>query len=227
MAGLLTASPPVKGPPSGENRKACHDRHHQPEPVLVFGERHAPNVHAENPRDYIDRQRQHGDQRQREERAVALLVHPRGDLFLQQLDAFDQTRQIAQHQRKFLGGVAQILKVERLQPAWRPRQQPENRSRFRREQTLQPDQHTSRRTEFRAGGGGAHRKKTVLYCVDINTRAPDDLYQQIGLVTQQMNEQLSGGQEDLAVAYRFPQRIDGAQWFQPRRDEQFFARVDP
>ena len=42
------------------------------------------------------------DQRQREQRAVVLLLQARRDLFLQQPDALDQARHVAQHDGEFL-----------------------------------------------------------------------------------------------------------------------------
>ena len=103
--------------------------------MVIAGQRD-PHVHAEETGDDIDRQRQHGDHRQRIERAVILLHQLGAQLLLQQPDAFGQAGEIVQYHGELFGKLPQILYHLAAQPGRRPVQQAKQRGRLRRQQAL-------------------------------------------------------------------------------------------
>ena len=137
----------------GEDR---HQRADDPEAATVLRQRDAAHAHAEQAGHDVDGQGQHRDQRQGEQRAVVLFLQARRDLFLQQPDALDRARHVAQHDGEFFRRLPQLLHVARLQPGRRTCQQAEHRARLGA--SVRCNRTSTRRVAARSTCAGPHAR---------------------------------------------------------------------
>lgn len=77
---------------AGAGSKCQHDAGSDPESVRMLGKRNAADIHAEQARDDIDRQREYRDDGQHEQAAAGFLVDEGRDLLLQEFDTLLQRR---------------------------------------------------------------------------------------------------------------------------------------
>lgn len=115
----------AQGEPAGKHRKGDDDADDDIEAVSLLRQWNSANVHAQEPGDDIDRQRQNGDHSQGEQAAAGLLAHLRRHFLLQQLDALLQLGKVADDERELLGGLAQVFQCWRCDPGWWLAQQAE------------------------------------------------------------------------------------------------------
>jgi hypothetical protein len=143
---------------------------------------HSADVHPEQTRNDHHRQRQHRHRGQNEQRAIRLFVHMGGQLFLKQPYALDECDRVGHGRRQLLSRLAQVGHVVAAHPDWRTIQQPEERRRLGRQQTLQADEHSPQRTELRTMGRCAVDHQIVLDDVDLLCGIADDVHQHFRLV---------------------------------------------
>ncbi len=149
--------------------------------------------------------------------AVVVFVDVGGDLFLQCSRMRSCKRlHVVQDQRELLGRVAQLVDIGAGHPAGRPLEQAEQRSRFRRQQPLQPHQQAAQRAEVLAPVVVAAGELLVLDIVDARSQIAHDVGQDVGLRAQQVLQQLGAGTRRVASAHDRAQRIDRAQGLEVR-----------
>ena len=123
--------------------------------------------------------------------------------------------------------LPQLQGVLLLHPCRRAIEQPEQRRRLRRKQTLQPDQIPSKTAKAGALGLEATGEKVVFDAVDLRGRLAHDLAQHIGLVVQETHDHCEGGWKRFATVHSRAQSIQRAQRLAPDGDEPALIDAQP
>ena len=195
--------------------------------MRVVGQRNAADVHAQQAGGEVDRQCEHGDDGQHEEAAVGLLVDLRGHFFLQQLHPLLQRHHVAQHHGELFRRIAQVLHVQIGHPHRRVLEQAEQCRRLRQQQPLQAHQQPPHRAQARALVVQASGEQLVLHVIDLQRGPPHQVDQHVGLVPQQLRQQVGGRAHRLAIAHRHAQLVDRAQRLAAPGDQQAAVQADP
>ena len=187
-------------PPPGQGRAQSRDDDHEhqngPEPCVAFAERNAANVHPEHPWDDRERQRQHRDDGQDEQRRlVCSLISAISSSCSRRIRSTSAANPTPRPRAPL--PTAADPDSHLAQPGRRPVQQPEQCGRFRREQPLQPHEHAAQRAEL----GTARRlmrDDAILDRIDLLRGVADDLDQDVGLIAKEVRQQFGGRAERLA-----------------------------
>jgi alkaline phosphatase len=206
----------ARGPPGHDTGEDGDQEDDQPEPGRVLGERDAAHVHPEEAADHVEGQRQHRHHGEDEEGPVAALADEGGQFLLEDLDPLHERGRVGHRVRELLGGLAEVLEVLLGEPGRGAGEQAEEGGRLRGEEPLQAHQHPAQGPELRPARADPVGEKAVLDRVHPTRPVAGDPGQHLGLVAQEVGEEVGRGAERLALPHRLAQAVDRAQRLRAR-----------